>query len=139
MTENISSPGSAGQVSASKGKRFAAGVIDLILIPVVLGFLIGLMLVAVPDAVRSVVLVIVNVVWLVVRDTVFAPGRAMVGLQLVSLVGDRVSIGQALIRNILFIVPFVLVIGYIVEVIALISKGHRVGDIWAKTQVVDKD
>ncbi len=123
---------------ASKGKRFAAGVIDLILIPIVLGLVVGLLLVAAPDAVRSVILVLVNVLWLIVRDAFFSPGRKMVGLRLISLKGDKVTIGQAVIRNILLVVPFVLVIGYIVEIVALVSKGARVADGWAKTQVVEK-
>jgi len=123
---------------ASKGKRFAAGVIDLILIPIVLGLVVGLLLVAAPDAVRSVILVLVNVLWLIFRDAVFSPGRAMVGLRLISLKGDKVTIGQAVIRNILLVVPFVLVVGYIVEIVSLIAKGNRVADGWAKTQVVEK-
>jgi uncharacterized RDD family membrane protein YckC len=57
-------------------------------------------------------------------------------LRLVSLTGDRVTIGQAFIRNILLVIPFVLVIGYIVEIVALLVKGERVADGWAKTRVV---
>ncbi|HXV27927.1 MAG TPA: RDD family protein [bacterium] len=127
--------GPIGLEPASKGKRFAAGVIDLILIPIILGLIIGLMLLAVPDAVRSIILVAVNIAWLIFRDFVYSPGRAMVGIKLVSLTGEKVSIGQALLRNILLIIPFVLVVGYIVEVIAVFAKGHRVADSWAKTQV----
>ena len=129
--------GSSGPQVASKGKRFAAGVIDLIIIPIILGVVVGLLLLAVPDAVRSIILVIVNIAWLIFRDAVYSPGRAMVGTKLVSLSGDKVSIGQAVIRNILLIIPFVLVIGYLVELIALIAKGERVADGWAKTRVVN--
>ena len=60
----------------------------------------------------------------------------MVGTRLTSLKGDKVSIGQAFIRNILLIIPFVLVVGYIVEIIALLTKGERIADGWAKTRVV---
>lgn len=130
--------GVTGSKPAPKGKRFAAGVIDLIIVPVILGLIIGLMLVAVPDAVRNIILVVVNIAWLIVRDVAYSPGRAMVGLQLTSLTGAKVTVGQAFIRNLLLIIPFVLVIGYIIEVIALVSKGHRVADGWAKTQVVEK-
>lgn len=135
MTDPITG-GPLGTEPASKGKRFASGVIDLILIPIVLGIIIGLLLLTVPDTIRSVVLVVVNIVWLVFRDAVFSPGRAMVGIKLVSLTGDKVSIGQAFIRNILLIIPFVLVVGYIVEIIYVLSKRHRLADSWAKTQVV---
>ena len=126
-----------GLVPASKGKRFAAGLIDLVVIPIVLGIVIGLVLLAAPDMVRSVVLVLVNILWLVFRDAVYSPGRAMIKTKLVSLTGAKVTWLQALIRNILLIVPFVLVVGYIVEVVMLIAKGHRLADNWAKTQVVE--
>ena len=126
-----------GLVPASKGKRFAAGLIDLVVIPIVLGIVIGLVLLAAPDVVRSIVLVIVNIIWLVFRDAVYSPGRAMVKIKIVSLTGEKVTWLQALIRNILLIIPFVLVVGYIVEIVMLIVKGHRLADNWAKTQVVE--
>lgn len=126
-----------GLVPASKGKRFAAGLIDLVVIPIVLGVVIGLLLLAAPDTVRSIVLVVVNILWLVFRDAVFSPGRAMIKTRLVSLTGEKATIGQAVIRNILLIIPFVLVIGYILEIIMVITKGKRLEDGWAKTQVVE--
>jgi len=126
-----------GLVPASKGKRFAAGLIDLVVIPIVLGIVIGLVLLAAPDMVRSIVLVIVNILWLVFRDAIFSPGRAMVKIKIVSLTGAKITWIQALIRNILLIIPFVLVVGYILEIVMLIVKGHRLADNWAKTQVVE--
>jgi len=126
-----------GLVPASKGKRFAAGLIDLVVIPIVLGIIIGLVLLAAPDSVRSIVLILVNVLWLVFRDAIFSPGRAMVKVKLISLTGEKVTLLQAVIRNILLIIPFVLVVGYIIEIIMLIVKGHRLADLWAKTQVVE--
>ena len=126
-----------GLVPASKGKRFAAGLIDLVVIPIVLGVVIGLVLLAAPDMVRSIVLVLVNIIWLVFRDAVYSPGRAMVKIKLVSLTGEKVTWLQALIRNVLLIIPFVLVVGYIVEIVMVLWKGHRLADNWAKTQVVE--
>ncbi len=126
-----------GMVPASKGKRFAAGLIDLVVIPIVLGIVIGLVLLAAPDMVRSIVLVLVNIIWLVFRDAVYSPGRAMVKIKVVSLTGEKVTWLQALIRNILLIIPFVLVVGYIVEIVMVLWKGHRLADNWAKTQVVE--
>lgn len=126
-----------GLVPASKGKRFAAGLIDLVVIPIVLGIVIGLVLLAAPDVVRSIVLVIVNILWLVFRDAVYSPGRAMIKIKIVSLTGAKVTWLQAVIRNVLLIIPFVLVVGYIVEIVMLIVKGHRLADNWAKTQVVE--
>lgn len=126
-----------GLVPASKGKRFAAGLIDLVIIPIILGVVIGLVLLAAPDAVRSIVLVIVNIAWLVFRDAVYSPGRAMVKIKIVSLSGEKVTPLQAVVRNILLIIPFVLVVGYILEIVMLVAKGHRLADLWAKTQVVE--
>ncbi len=126
-----------GLVPASKGKRFAAGLIDLLIIPIVIGIVIGLILVAAPEVVRNVVLVIVNIAWLAFRDAVYSPGRALVKIRLISLTDKKVTLIQALIRNILLIIPFVLVVGYIVELVGLLVKGHRFADTWAKTQVVE--
>lgn len=133
-SESVS--GGAGGAVASKGKRFAAGVVDLILIPIVLGVVAGLLLLNAPQGIRNVLLILLNIAWMIFRDAVFSPGRKMVGTKLVSLTGGKVSVGQAFIRNILLIIPFVLVIGYIVEFIALLTKGERVADGWAKTRVV---
>ena len=130
-------PGGAGESgAASKGKRFAAGAIDLILIPVLLGVIAGLLLLNTPEGIRNVVLIVINILWMIFRDAVFSPGRRMVGTKLVSLAGGKVTLAQAFIRNILLIIPFVLVVGYIVEIVSLLTKGERVADGWAKTRVV---
>lgn len=136
MTE-FSEPMGGSTGGASKGKRFAAGVIDLILIPIFLGVIAGLLLLNAPEGIRNVILIVLNIAWMIFRDAVFSPGRKMVGTRLVSLTGGKVSVGQAFIRNILLIIPFILVIGYLVELIALLMKGERVADSWAKTRVVE--
>jgi len=123
---------------AGKGKRFAAGIIDLIIIPVILGIVAGLLLLAANDAIRNTVLILINIAWMIFRDSVFSPGRKMVGLKLVSVAtGEKPTVAQAFIRNVLLIIPFVLVIGYIVEIISLLVKGERLADGWAKTRVVE--
>jgi uncharacterized RDD family membrane protein YckC len=123
---------------ASKGKRFAVGIVDLVIIPILLGVVAGIALLAANDAVRNTVLILINVGWMLFRDAVFSPGRKMIGLKLLSMeTGGKPTLGQAFIRNILLIIPFVLVIGYIVEIIALLAKGERVADGWAKTRVVE--
>lgn len=129
--------GAGGPAAASKGKRIAAGVIDLILIPIFLGVVAGLLLLNAPEGIRNVILILLNIAWMIFRDAVFSPGRKMVGTKLVSLSGGKVTLAQAFIRNILLIIPFVLVIGYIVELVSLITKGGRVADTWAKTRVVE--
>jgi len=133
--DNISG-GETGPAAASKGKRFAAGLVDLVLIPIGLGVIFGLLLLNISDGIRNMILVLVNIAWLIFRDSVFSPGRAMVRCKLISLQGDKVTLIQAFLRNILLIIPFVLVIGYIVEIVALLAKGERVADRWAKTRVV---
>ena len=136
MEESITGGSSSFSASAPKGRRMAAAVIDLIIIPIILGLIIGLLLINLPDGPRSIILILVNVGWLVFRDAVYSPGRAMVGLKLVSLTGEKVTVVSALLRNILLIIPFVLVVGYLVEFGFLLAKGHRLADTWAKTQVV---
>ena len=136
MQETISGGSLSGSAAAPKGRRIAAGVIDLIIIPIVLGLLLGLLLLKVPEGIRSAILIVVNIAWLIFRDAVYSPGRAMVGLRLTSLSGGKVTLLQALIRNILLVIPFVLVVGYIVELIAVLTKGDRVADNWAKTKIV---
>ncbi len=130
------SVGGGGQL-ASKGKRFAAGVVDLILIPIVLGIIAGLVLLSAPEGIRNVILILLNIAWLIVRDTVFSPGRKMVGTKLISLTGGKVTVGQAFIRNVLLVIPFVLVVGYVIELVSLLTKGERLADGWAKTRVVE--
>ncbi|MBU3758854.1 MAG: RDD family protein [Candidatus Omnitrophica bacterium] len=122
--------------AAPKGRRFAAAFIDLFIIPIFLGLIVGLVILTLPDAARSVILVLVNVAWLVFRDVVYSPGRAMVGLKIVSLTGSKVTVAQAFIRNILLVIPFLLIVGYIVEIIALMTRSERVADGWAKTRVI---
>ena len=122
---------------ASNGKRFAVAIIDLIICPILIGVVAGFALLAVPETIRNVILILVNVVWLIFRDAVFSPGRKMVGLKLVSLTGDKVTPMQAFIRNLLLMIPFVLVLGYIVEIVMIITKKERLADSWAKTKVVN--
>lgn len=139
MAEETYVTGASGTPQlASKGKRFAAAIVDLIIIPILLGIIAGIALLPANDGVRNVVLILVNIGWMIFRDATFSPGRKMVGLKLVSLqTGAKPTIGQAFVRNILLIIPFVLVFGYIIELIALLTKGERLADGWAKTRVVD--
>ena len=129
--------GGAGLTLASKGKRIASDVVDLLFIPIIIGFVIAFLLIAVSEPVRNTVLIIVNVAWMLFRDLYFSPGRKMVGIKLVSLTGGKITASQAVIRNILLIVPFVLLVGYILETIMVLVKGERLEDGWAKARVVN--
>ncbi len=128
-------------VSAPVGKRIVAGLIDFVVVPVVIGIVLGILFVVlgnvIPEAVRSVILILANIVWLIVRDTVVAPGRLIMKLKLVSLTSDKVSLVQAVLRNILLIIPVVLIVGYVLELVWVCVKGNRLADSWAKTQVVE--
>ncbi len=122
--------------SVPKGKRAISDLVDLLAVPILLGVIAGLILLAVPEGIRNILLIVINIAWLLFRDFIFSPGRKWTGLKLVSLDGHKVTIGQAFIRNILIMIPFVLVVGYIVETIYVFTKGNRLGDTWAKTKVV---
>ena len=122
--------------SAPKGKRFISALVDLLAVPILLGIVAGLILLAVPEGIRNIILIAINIGWLIFRDVVFSPGRKMVGLKIESASGGKVSISQAFIRNILLMIPFVLVVGYIIEIVFIASKGHRLADTWAKTRIV---
>ena len=130
-----------GTTVAPVGKRIVAGLIDFIVAPIVIGIVLGLLFVllkdALPEAVRSIILIAANVAWLLVRDTVFAPGRLIMKLKLVSLTSEKVTFVQALLRNILLIIPVVLIVGYVLELVWVCVKGNRLADGWAKTMVVE--
>ena len=132
--DNLS--GGLNPVAAPKGKRILSDLFDLIFVPIALGVIAGLLMVSASEVARGIVMVVFNIGWLVFRDTVFAPGRKITGLKLVSLDGSQVTIAQALLRNILLIIPVVLLAGYIIEIISVLSRDERLGDRWAKTRVV---
>ena len=127
---------SSGSAAVPLRRRIASGIIDLIDMPILLGVLMGLILFRAPEAARNVILVVVNVLWLVFRDAFFSPARYMTDLKLVSQTGEKPTLVQAFLRNILLIIPFVLIVGYFVELISVITKGERIGDKIAKTKVV---
>ena len=134
------SPVPGGYGEAPKGKRFLCSLIDLIGVPMVLGFAFGLLLLLVrtPDGFNTFVLIAVNIAWMIFRDVKYSPGRALLGLRLVSLEGsEKITLSQALIRNVLLIIPGLLLLGYPIELIAVFFvKGGRVMDGPAKTKVV---
>lgn len=128
--------GGLNPVVAPKGKRILSDLFDLVFVPILLGVVAGLLLATASEIVRGIVMIAFNIGWLVFRDTVFAPGRKITGLKLVSLDGSAVTPVQALIRNILLVIPVVLLAGYIIETISVLSRDERLGDKWAKTRVV---
>ena len=141
---------------ARKGMRFAADAIDLLIIPAILGGIFGLILITAPDLLRDFILTGVYVGWLFFRDLYFSPGRRMVGLKIISLGGDaeislfgfvklftfktagagsKPSFLQIVWRN-FWIYPYILVVGYWVELVGLFVKSERFMDLAAKTRVV---
>lgn len=133
-------PGSFGQVPAPKGKRMLCSLVDLVLVPVALGVVFGLLLLATgaPEIVNSVVLVVVNIAWMLCRDLLWSPGRKLFSLKLISQAagGGPISFLQAILRNVLLIVPGVLLVGYPVEFVAILISGRRIMDHVAKTEIV---
>ncbi len=121
---------------APKGRRFASAIVDLLIVPIGLGIVAGLLLLALPEIVRNGILIAINIGWLLFRDLVFAPGRKMVGIRVANMEGGKITIGQAFIRNSLIMIPFVLLIGYIIEIIFVSTKGRRLADKWAGTQII---
>lgn len=125
---------------ASTGKRFAVALVDIILVPIILGVILGLLCycAGASSAVAGVMPIVVNIAWLAFRDVVYSPGRAMVGIKLQKVDGSDVDFWTAVGRNFHIMLPIVLVIGYPVELIALLVTGHRLSDSWAGTVVVEK-
>lgn len=123
-----------------KKRRFLAACIDLFFLPAVIFFVLGY-LNQKPAPVY--VAIIINITWLSVRD-IFdgaGPGKRLCKVRVI-----RTDTGEALqphdfvigfFRNILLAIPFVLVFGFFIETIILFARGERLGDKWAKTQVVD--
>ena len=152
--------GGTATSEVSWGKRLLASIFDLFILPVVIGIVFGLIVANAPDPVKITVLVIVgilNLIWLLIRDAVWSPGRLMAGIRLVSETGGEVGLSQAFLRNLLLIAPplvalvislvapaaaaFTWIIGYIgygIETFSLIFKGARLGDGWARTKTVTK-
>lgn len=133
---DVTGEGLSGAEKAPKGKRIASDIVDLLFIPILIGFVVAFVLIPASEPVRNTLLIVINVFWMLFRDLVFSPGRKMVGIKLVSLSGGKLNLTQALIRNILLIIPFVLLAGYILETIMVLWKGERLEDSWAKAKVV---
>jgi uncharacterized RDD family membrane protein YckC len=129
--------GASQDLGSLKGKRVLAGLFDLLLMPIVIGIVPGLLVLAAPYVVQVIVLAVVYIAWLLVRDTVWAPGRQLAGIKLVSENGGAITITQAIIRNVLLF-PYILVVGYVLEIIMVLATGQRLADKWAKTKTVAK-
>lgn len=122
------------------GARFLASLFDLIIVPIILGVVFGLLFFAAPPALRNVVLIFVNVAWTCLRDMIggAGPGKRMAKIKVISVDNGGVpTLRKLIIRNLLIWIPFVLMIGFPIEVIRIfIMKKDRLGDLWAKTKVV---
>ncbi len=133
-----------------KWKRFGAALMDFILIPALVGILMGLLLHngSSRDADKYFHAVSLGFVIFFQRDFIYSPGRHLFGLRLVdSKKGNLICFYQGnlfsnlikgVVRNLLLFIPFVLVVGYIVEVVMVIWKGHRLMDVFAGVKVVEK-
>lgn len=136
----------------TKTKRLLAATIDLVILPMVVGGTIGILLAVndVDNKTRTEILQNINFFYYLIfcRDFVYSPGRHLFKLDLIdSKTKSKIcfyknnvflNLWKSLLRNIGLVIPFVLVIGYFVEIIMVISKGHRLADTWAGVEVVEK-
>ena len=133
-----------------KVRRLVSAIIDLVFIPAVIGILMGLLLHNHPTAESAKYLRAVSLAFAVLfqRDFIYSPGQHMLGLRLVDAKkGNLICFYQGniflnlikgTVRNSLLIVPFILVVGYFLETVMVIWKGHRLMDLVAGVKVVDK-
>ena len=140
MVDEIQPQGSVGgDDQVGLGARFLASLFDLVIIPIVLGVIFGFIFFNAPTGMRNTVLVFVNVVWTCFRDLMggAGPGKRMAGIKVVDANGNAPSIVQLVIRNVLLWIPFVLIVGFIIEsVMIFILRKDRLGDRFAKCKVV---
>ncbi len=127
-------------------------LIDMLALPVIIGVIAGLLLVGtdVKEPTRSQILNSLNFFYYLIfnRDFIYSPGRHLFGIELVDArTKVRIcfyrgnlflNLWKSFLRNALLVVPFVLVLGYLVEIIAVIWKGHRIADKWAGVEVIEK-
>jgi len=135
-------------------RRVGAAVIDMIVIPIAtipiqlgLGFLIALLIGDLSDALRMIITLLVYMgLWTILslRDLIgkgAGPGKMIFGLRVISTEsGEKITWKQALHRNLLFILfcsPIVQWLIFLIELIFVLSKGKRLGDMMAKTEVIN--
>ena len=133
-----------------KSKRVVAAIIDMVVLPLVAGVIAGVALLNVDEMTRHNILRLLSPFRYLIfaRDFIYSPGRRMCGLELVDVkTGVRVcfyrgnffvNLWKSIVRNMPLMIPFVLVIAYIVEAVMVMSKGHRLADKWAGVEVVGK-
>lgn len=123
---------------ASAGKRIAAGLIDLILIPSLAAIFISVSTIwFLGFGAYNTLFYLFYIAWVFFRDMVYSPGRALLGIKLISLKDKEITFSQTLQRNLLIILPVISMIGFVIELVAIIATGQRSLDPWASTRVVD--
>ncbi len=78
--------GNAGGEPASLSIRFAASLVDLVICPIFIGIIAGFALLAVPEQIRNIILIAINIVWLIFRDAVFSPGRNFLWRRIINII-----------------------------------------------------
>jgi len=126
--------------TAPLSKRIFAALIDCGLIPSFVTLVIGVFFMFNAAVIGRILVLLFSLGWFSAKDLMFegaAPGKKIFGLRVVSLAtGQKMTLSQGFLRNVLLIFPFVAFVGYPLELILLIVKGERLGDRWAKTKVV---
>ncbi len=135
-----------------KTKRVLAALVDMIGLPVIVGVIEGLLIIffKINEPVRGRILESLNFSFSLIfwRDFIYSPGRHLFGIELVDAKSKVpicfyrgnffLNLWRSFLRNILLTVPFVLIIGYFIEIVMVVRKGHRIADKWADVEVVEK-
>jgi hypothetical protein len=118
---------------ADVSKRIMAGAIDAMLFGCALYFWANA---------GSAWFVVAGAIYLAVRDALGgrSVGKFMIGLVVISLeTGKPCSLAPPLRRNVVFLFPGVNLVAVVLECVTLVRDpfGYRLGDRWARTQVVE--
>lgn len=126
---------------AGAGRRVVAYLVDLIVVGLVVGVLIGIAAATGSNAVTVLAYVIGIAVALFYRIGFEAtsgqtPGKRWLGIRVVKADGGPMTWGAAIVRNLLWIVDglFSNLVGFLL--VAFNAKKQRVGDMAASTQVI---
>jgi uncharacterized RDD family membrane protein YckC len=121
-------------------KRISAGIIDCVILPSFIIFVFRLLLIFQPPAFSNFAVLGIAIIWFSFKDLLFegcAPGKKIFGLRVISkATGQKITARQGFIRNVLLFVPLVALIGFPLELIVLLAKKERFGDVWAGTEVI---
>lgn len=125
-------------------KRILAGLIDVTLIPLLLTIVAfftccRLPKPQTPEDMPTFIFnliqlnIVIKFIWYACKDLFISPGKRIMHLRAVKATsGKRISLIDSIGRNIIFLIPFFAII----EALMVAAKGKRLGDSFAKTDVI---